>query len=76
MRLHINRMLIVALIVDATIVYSGVKHHDTPGPVSQDRHLCTNASALLALVALRGGLIWLEKNPTWLNTQNQVLQDP
>ena len=28
MHLHINRMLIVALIVNATIVYSSVKHHE------------------------------------------------
>ena len=28
MHLHINRMLVVALIVNATIVYSSVKHHE------------------------------------------------
>ena len=28
MRLHIIRMLIVALVVNATIVYSSVKHHE------------------------------------------------
>ena len=28
MRLHVNGMLIVALTVNAAIVYSGVKHHE------------------------------------------------